>query len=273
MYLKRRKISQRIGEGILTGILIISSMVSIGLFVGIAFFLIKNGMTGLSLSFLTMNSDILKDKTGILEYLVNTLILLSVTLPLAGTVGVLGAVYLCEYAKNKRLTDKINLAIEILAGIPSVVFGLFGMVFFGEVLHLGYSLLTGALTLSIMVLPIILENTKEALKKIPLEYKQAALGLGAGKWHMTKTILLPQSISGIGAGVTLSAGKLLGDSAALLLTAGSKGSLSVALYMMIGKGKFAESYSIALLLLILMLCLNLLIQYFKGDKYLTSLKK
>ena len=135
------------------------------------------------------------------------------------------------------------------------------MVFFGEVLHLGYSLLNGALTLTIMILPIIIENTEEILKTIPIEYKLGALGLGAKKWQVIKTILLPQALSGIGTGLTLATGKILGESAALLFTAGSKASLSVGLYRMFGKGKIEESFTIALVLMFLMIVLNFLFQY------------
>lgn len=267
MLLEEKNIRRNLKEWLQTALLLASSTVSLCLFAGIAFFLIKNGLKGLSIQFLSSSVSILAETYGVGEYIVNTAILLFLTLPAAGMIGVLGAVYLCEYARDGKIVQIINLAIEILAGIPSIVFGLFGMVFFGELLHLGYSLLTGAMTLSLMILPVIIENTKEILMTVPKEYRQGALGLGAGKWQLIWTILLPNAVSGIGAGFTLAAGKIIGESAALLFTAGSKGSLAVALYMMIGKGKMEESYALSLLLLLIIILLNLLFQYIKEHAF------
>ncbi len=266
MNLRQKNTRQNRKEAIITGLLFLISMVSVVIFLGIAFYLIRNGVSDLSIRFIATKTSVLKGSIGIWEYLVNTILLLVITLPVAGIIGVFSAVYLCEYVNDEKTVERIHFAIEILTGIPSIVFGLFGMVFFGEFLHMGYSLLTGVLTLTIMILPIMIENTKEILQTVPKEHRMGALGLGAGKWHMIRTILLPESISGIAAGLTLSAGKILGESAALLFTAGSKGSLAVALYMMVGKGQFQEAYSVALVLLLIIVLLNLGLQYIR-DKY------
>ncbi len=256
---KRKKLW--IQELFLNLLLFLSSVVSLGVFFYITYFLIRNGLSAVRLSFFIAPVSILGEAEGIRDYLLNTIFLLFITLPFATIIGVFGAIYFCEYAKDGKIISLFELSIEILSGIPSIVFGLFGMVFFGEVLHLGYSLFNGALTLTIMILPVIIENTKEILKTIPMEYKLGALGLGAKKWQVIKTILLPEALSGIGTGLTLSTGKILGESAALLFTAGSKASLSVGLYRMFGKGKIKESFAIALVLMFLMIILNFLFQY------------
>ena len=242
-------------------LLILSSIVSIVLFCLITYFFIKNGLSKFRLSFFIAPVGVLGEVNGIRDYLLNTIFLLLITLPLSTVVAVCGAIYFCEYVKEGKIISLFELSIKILSGIPSIVFGLFGMVFFGEVLHLGYSLLNGALTLTIMVLPILVENTKESLKAIPIEYKLGAFGLGAKKWQVIKTILLPRTIEGIKTGLVLSTGKILGEAAGLLFTAGSKASLSVGLYRMFGKGKIKESFTIGLLLLFFMLVLNFLFQY------------
>ena len=258
MLLRGKQLRRTITDGMQWSFLLLCCFISIGLFAGISFCLIREGLP-----------EFFKGISAwhyLKEYFINTLWLLALTLPAAGILGVAGAVYLEEYAKNETVTSVIQFAIEILAGIPSIVFGLFGMVFFGELLHLGYSLLTGSLTLILMILPLMLENTREILKTIPKEYRLGALGLGAGKWQMLWTVLLPEAVPGILAGFTVSTGKILGESAALLFTAGSRGSLSVALYRMIGKGQIEECYQIALILLFLMILLNLFFQYIREQR-------
>ena len=139
-------------------------------------------------------------------------------------IGVGAAVYLNEYAKPGKLVSMIEFATETLAGIPSIIFGLFGMMFFGQTLHLKYSILTGSFTLTLMVLPLITRNTQEALKTVPDSYRSGAIGLGAGKWHMIRTILLPSAMPGIITGVILAIGRIVGESAALLFTAEARAS-------------------------------------------------
>lgn len=144
-----------------------------------------------------------------------------ITLLLATPIGVGSAIYLNEYARPGKLVRFIEFTTETLSGIPSIIFGLFGMVFFGNLFHLGYSILTGALTLTLMVLPLITRNTQEALKTVPESYRTGAMGIGATKWYMIRTVLLPSAMPGIITGVILSIGRIVGESAALLFTAGS----------------------------------------------------
>ena len=195
---------------------------------------------------------------------------------IATPIGVGAAVYLNEYAKPGKLVSMIEFATETLAGIPSIIFGLFGMMFFGQTLHLKYSILTGSFTLTQMVLPLITRNTQEALKTVPDSYRSGAIGLGAGKWHMIRTILLPSAMPGIITGVILAIGRIVGESAALLFTAGSSGllpksfadlftkakmpagTLTIQLYLSATKGEFGVAFGIAVVLLMIVLGINLL---------------
>lgn len=152
----------------------------------------------------------LKGTVGIAGNLLNTLMIVVLTMLVALPVGVGAAVYLNEYAKPGKLVSLIEFATETLSGIPSILFGLFGSMFFGETLHLGYSLLTGALTLTLMVLPLITRNTQEALKTVPDSYRHGAVGLGAGKWYTIRTILLPSAMPGILTGAILAVGRIGG---------------------------------------------------------------
>ena len=213
---------------------------------------------------------------GIAGNLLNTLIIVLITMLIATPLGVGAAVYLNEYAKPGRLVSSIEFATETLSGIPSIIFGLFGSMFFGETLGLGYSLLTGSLTLILMVLPLITRNTQEALKTVPASYRSGALGLGAGKWYMIRTVLLPSAAPGILTGAILAIGRIVGESAALLFTAGSAkalpktlgklfskifhsgGTLTIQLYLSAtSEGDFDTAFGIAVVLLVLVLCINL----------------
>ena len=192
-------------------------------------------------------------------------------------VGVGAAVYLNEYAKPGRFVTIIEFATEVLSGIPSIIFGLFGMMFFGETLGLGYSILTGALTLILMVLPLVIRNTQEALKTVPDGYRSGAIGLGAGKWYMIRTILIPSAMPGIITGAILAIGRIVGESAALLFTAGSAkllpksflgifdkifqsgGTLTIQLYLSAtSEGDFESAFGIALVLLVIVFFINIL---------------
>ena len=199
-------------------------------------------------------------------------ITLLITLPL----GVGAAVYLTEYAKNKRLVAAIEFATETLTGIPSIIFGLVGMLFFCEMLGLGASLIAGCLTLVITTIPTIIRTTQESLKTVPQSYREASLGLGSGKWHMIRTVVLPSSVDGIVTGCILAIGRIVGESAALLFTAGmgmglndffrsvgdffhaSGSSLTVALYVYAReRAEFDVAFAIAAILMILTLLINL----------------
>ena len=241
----------------------------------LAYVLIK-GIGQVNWQFLTTVTSVLKGTVGIAGNLLNTLIIVLITMLIATPLGVGAAVYLNEYARPGRLVSSIEFATETLSGIPSIIFGLFGSMFFGETLGLGYSLLTGSLTLILMVLPLITRNTQEALKTVPASYRSGALGLGAGKWYMIRTVLLPSAAPGILTGAILAIGRIVGESAALLFTAGSAkalpktlgklfskifhsgGTLTIQLYLSAtSEGDFDTAFGIAVVLLVLVLCINL----------------
>ena len=199
----------------------ISAALIVLLLVGIIGYVLAQGWPALNLEFFTCSTSLRKGTIGVAGNIINTLIIVVATLAIAIPIGVGGAIYLQEYANNKKLVRVIDFATDVLAGIPSIIFGLFGMLFFGQVLRLGYSLLCGALTLALMVLPLITRNTQEALACVPQGYKLGAFGLGAGKWHTIRTILLPVAAPSIVTGVILALGRIVAESAALLFTAGS----------------------------------------------------
>ena len=221
----------------------------------------------------------MNETEGIAGNIINTLYIVILTLVIVTPIGIGAAIYLNEYAKPGKIVRLIEFTTETLSGIPSIIFGLFGMVFFGITLGFSYSLLTGALTLSLMVLPLITRNTQEALKTVPKSYRDGALGIGATKWYMIRTILLPSAMPGIITGVILSVGRIVGESAALLFTAGSGyylpklgeygeglfekimesgGTLTIELYLSMSKAKYDVAFGIAVVLLILVFGINLL---------------
>ena len=216
----------------------------------------------------------LKGTTGILPNILNTLYLIIMTLIIVLPIGVGAAIYLNEYATNKKVVRIIELATETLSGIPSIIYGLVGMLIFVQFCSLGTSLIAGSLTLVIMTLPTIIRTTQESLKTVPAGYREGSLALGAGKWYMIRTVVLPSAIDGIVTGCILSIGKIVGESAALLYTAGMANeilgiteavrpgnpgsSLTVALYMYAKeRGEFETAFAIASILLILTFVINL----------------
>ena len=235
-----------------------------------------NGLPHISWEFLTTETSYIKDTIGILPNILNTVYIVVVTLIFILPLGVGAAIYLTEYARNRRLVGILEFATETLTGIPSIIFGLVGMLFFCQFLGLKASLLAGSLTLVIMTLPTIVRTTQEALKTVPQSYREAALGLGAGKWHMIRTVVLPSSVDGIVTGCILSIGRIVGESAALLFTAGmgmalndffgsfdqfihsSGASLTVALYVYAKeRAEFDVAFAIAAILMLLTLVINL----------------
>ena len=221
------------------------------LLLGIVGYVFARGASVVSWSFLTSVTSTLKQTMGIAGNLVNTLYMIVITILIAVPVGVGAAIYINEYAKPGRLVDLIGFATEILSGIPSIVYGLFGIVFFGETLHLDYSLLRGALTLSLMVFPLIIRSTQEALRTVPESYRNGALGMGAARWYMIRTVLLPTAMPGILTGIILSVGRIVGESAALLFTAGS----------------YDIAFGIGCVLIGIMLIINLLMKLAASGKY------
>ena len=211
----------RTSDVILTGIIYGCAGIAMLLLVGILGYTFVRGIPNVSWEFLSTATSTLKGTVGILGNIINTLYIVVITLLIATPIGVGSAVYLNEYAKPGRIVRAIEFTTETLSGIPSIIFGLFGMVFFGNTLGLGYSILTGALTLTLMILPLITRTTQEALKTVPDSYRHGALGIGATTWYMIRTILLPSAMPGILTGVILAIGRIVGESAALLFTAGS----------------------------------------------------
>ena len=234
-------------------------------------YVMVKGVRHISLSFLTTKRSYLTGQIGILPNILNTIYIVLATLMIVLPLGVGAAIYLTEYAKSKRIVAVIEYAAETLSGIPSIVYGLVGMLLFSN--RLGTSLLAGALTLVIMNLPTVLRTTQESLKTVPQSYREGAFGLGAGKWRVIRTVVLPGCIDGVVTGCILSVGRILGESAALLFTAGvadavnglvsglsSPGAtLSVALYVYAKEeGEFGAAFAIAAILMVLTLLVNLL---------------
>ena len=269
----------RISDWILYGLIYLSAALSVFLIGGIVIYVLWNGYDKVNWEFLTTTTSVLKGTVGIAGNILNTIYIIVLTMLLATPIGVGAAIYLNEYAKPGRLVNLIELATETLSGIPSIIFGLFGMMFFGETLGLGYSILTGTFTLMLMVLPLVTRNTQEALKTVPDSYRNGAIGLGAGKWYMIRTILIPSALPGVITGVILAIGRIVGESAALLYTAGSGaflptnvkeyfnkifqsgGTLTIQLYLSMSKGEYDVAYGIALVLLVIVLAINLVTKF------------
>lgn len=266
----------RIGDNVLKALIYLAAGVAIALLVGIMGYVFVRGLPQVSWQFLSTVQSSLKGTFGILGNIINTIYIIVITLIIAAPIGIGSAIYLNEYAKPGKLVRTIEFTTEILSGIPSIIFGLFGMVFFGMTLKLGYSVLTGSFTLTLMVLPLITRNTQEALKTVPDSYRSGALGIGATKWYMIRTILLPSAAPGILTGIILSIGRIVGESAALLFTAGSgfqlpknlfgklfesSGTLTIQLYLSMQKAKYDQAFGIAVVLLIIVLGINLLTRF------------
>lgn len=277
----------RIGDNVLKALIYLAAGVAIALLVGIMGYVFVRGLPQVSWQFLSTVQSSLKGTFGILGNIINTIYIIVITLIIAAPIGIGSAIYLNEYAKPGKLVRTIEFTTEILSGIPSIIFGLFGMVFFGMTLKLGYSVLTGSFTLTLMVLPLITRNTQEALKTVPDSYRSGALGIGATRWYMIRTILLPSAAPGILTGVILSIGRIVGESAALLFTAGSgfqlpknlfgklfesSGTLTIQLYLSMQKAKYDQAFGIAVVLLIIVLGINLLTRFLTNRFDVTKLK-
>lgn len=264
----------RLSDLILKILINIAAAFSVVLLIGILAYVFLKGIGSVNLTFLTTVTSTLKGTVGIAGNIVNTLYIIVITLLIATPLGVGSAIYLNEYAKPGKLVRAIEFTTETLSGIPSIIFGLFGMMFFGTGLGLGYSILTGALTLTLMVLPLITRNTQEALKTVPDSYRSGALGMGATKWYMIRTILLPSAMPGVVTGIILAIGRIVGESAALLFTAGSGyllpkggmgilkkilesgGTLTIQLYLSMAKAEYSTAFGIAVILLLIVLFIN-----------------
>ena len=250
--------------------------VAVGMTAALTLFLLGyvlvKGLPNISWELLSTKPSYLRGTVGILPDILNTLYIILTTLLFVLPLGVGAAIYLTEYATNKRLVGVIEYAAETLSGIPSIIYGLFGSLFFCLLLDLDKSLLAGALTLVIMNLPTIMRTTQESLKTVPQSYREGAFGLGAGKWRVIRTVVLPNCVEGVITGCILSVGRIVGESAALLFTAGfahalngffeglfsSGATLTVALYVYATEdGNFEVAFAIAAILMILTLLINL----------------
>ena len=235
-------------------------------------YVMVKGIPNISWEMLTTKPSYLSDRIGILPDILNTLYIVIATLAIVLPLGIGAAIYLTEYAANKKIVGIIEYAAETLSAIPSIIYGLVGMLFFCQFLNLQTSILAGALTLVIMNLPTIMRTTQESLKTVPQSYREGAFGLGAGKWRVIRTVVLPGCMDGVITGCILSVGRILGESAALLFTAGfshalngffdglgsAGATLTVALYVYAKEqGEFGVAFAIAAILMIMSIIINL----------------
>ena len=269
---EKRPVRRRVFDGVTRGLVLLGAGLTIALLVALIGYILVRGLPHVTWQLLSTSPSMMKGTIGILPNILNTLYLILFTLLISLPLGVGAAVYLTEYAKSRRFAAAVEFATETLAGIPSILYGLVGMLFFCQMLGFKTSLLSGGCTLVVMILPTIIRTTQESLKTVPQSYREGALGLGASKWHMIRTIVLPSSLDGIVTGCILAVGRIVGESAALLFTAGvgtvvasnmfaaftrSGGSLSVALYMYVSeRGEFDVGFAIAAILMGLVLCVN-----------------
>ena len=235
-------------------------------------YIFVRGIPGITVELLTTQPSYIHDTIGVLPNILNTLYIVLVAMAVVIPLGVCAAVYLSEYATNRPLVRLISFAVETLTGIPSVVFGLVGMLFFIQMMGFSAGVLSGGLTLAVMVLPTIISNTLESLRAAPDAYREGALALGSGRWHMVRTVVLPNALDGIATGCILAVGRIVGESAALLYTAGfglvlngfmtalqsSSATLTVALYIYATeRGELTVAFSVATILMVITMLLNL----------------
>ena len=255
----------------------IAAAIVVALLIFLLGYILYRGLPNLTLEFLTSEESVVRDIQGIGPAILNTLYVIIATLIVVLPLGVGSAIYLTEYATNRRLVAAIEFATETLAGIPSIIYALVGVLVFAESLALGKTLIAGAFTLVIMTLPTVIRTTQESLKTVPVSYREGSLGLGSGKWHMIRTVVLPSSIDGIVTGCILAIGRIVGESAVLLYTVGmsmqmqdffrnglesffsaSGSTLSVALYVYAKvRADFDLAFSVAVVLIIITLVINL----------------
>lgn len=266
--------TRKIKGGVLNLLMLLSAALICCLLLGLIGYILYRGIPHLSWLFVSTKPSLLRGTVGILPNILNTLYMIVITLAIVLPLGLGAAIYLNEYAKNKKLVRVIELAAETLAGIPSIIYGLVGMLVFVQFFSLGTSLLAGAFTLVVMTLPTIIRTAQESLKTVPKAYREGALSLGAGKWYMIRTVVLPCVIDGIVTGCILSVGRVVGESAALLFTAGmanellsvpeairpgnAGSTLTVAMYVYAKeRGQFEVAFAIASILLLLTFLLNM----------------
>ncbi len=263
---------RRFKDVVLKVLIYLSAIITILLLLGLIGYIFYRGLPHVTWEFLTTQRKVLEDKIGILPNIIFTLYTILTALIIALPIGVGAAIYLNEYSTNKKFVRFIEFSTETLTAIPSIIYGLVGMLFFCQKLGLKSSVLAGSLTLVVMILPSIIRTTQESLKTTPQSYRDGALALGATKWYSIRTIVLPCTIDGIVSGAILAVGRIVGESAALLFTAGagyvlvtnylkalttSGGTLSVMLYVYtMENGEFSVGFAIAAILMILVLIIN-----------------
>lgn len=258
---------------LLKGLVVFSAALTGVLTIFVTGYVLYKGVPNITWELVSQKPSYLNDVTGILPDILNTVYLIVTTVLIVLPLGVGAAIYLTEYASNRKVVSWIEFAAETLSGIPSIIYGLTGMLFFCQFLGFGTSLMAGALTLVIMTLPTIMRTTQESLKSVPASYREGAFGLGAGRWRVIRTVVLPECVDGIVTGCILAVGRILGESAALLFTAGfahalhgwfgamtsSGATLTVALYVYAKEqGEFQVAFAIGAILMLLTLGLNLL---------------
>ncbi len=268
----RVKNQRKLYSNLLKTLMFASTAIVSAIVVFFVLYVLILGLPNVSWNLLSTKPSYLSGNIGILPDILNTVYIIIATLIVVLPLGVGAAVYLCEYATNKRLVKIIDYASETLSGVPSIVYGLVGMLFFCQFLKFKTSLLAGALTLVIMNLPTVMRTTQESLKTVPQSYREGAFGLGAGKWRVIRTVVLPSCVDGIVTSCILSCGRVLGESAALLFTAGfahslngffeglnsAGATLTVALYFYAkDQGEFEVAYAIAAILMILAFIINI----------------
>ncbi len=259
---------RRIADRLLLLLTWLCSLVTIAVLIWILAYIVLKGISHINLEFLTTIYKPVKGLTGILPMIVSTLMIIGVTLVISTPIGICAAIYLVEYSKPGKLVNTIRFTIETLAGIPSIIYGLFGFIFFVVTLQFKYSILSGALTLSIMVLPTVIRSTEEALKSVPDSYREGSLALGASKLKTVSRVVLPCAIPGILTAIILSIGRIVGETAAVYLTAGyvpkipsnimrSGRTLSVHLYSLAREGiSFEQAFATAAVLVIIVAIIN-----------------
>ncbi len=266
------KNQRRLYSNLMKTLMFVSTAIVSAIVVFFVLYVLLVGLPNVSWNLLSTKPSYLSGNIGILPDILNTVYIIIATLVIVLPLGVGAAVYLCEYATNKRLVKVIDYAAETLSGVPSIVYGLVGMLFFCQFLKFKTSILAGALTLVIMNLPTVMRTTQESLKTVPQSYREGAFGLGAGKWRVIRTVVLPSCVDGIVTSCILSCGRVLGESAALLFTAGfahslngffeglnsAGATLTVALYFYAkDQGEFEVAYAIAAILMILAFVINI----------------
>ncbi len=272
MKYQKRALSRRVKDNLLRAVMYMCAAVCCVLLIALIGYICVRGIPYLSWELVSTKTSYIQGTTGILPNILNTLYIVLTSMVIVVPVGVCAAVYLSEYASDGKIVRLISFAVQTLTGIPSIIFGMVGMLVFVQVLGLREGVLAGSLTLSVMVLPTIISNTQESLKTVPDSYREGALALGSGKWHMIRTVVLPNSVDGIVTGCILAIGRITGESAALLFTAGiglelnsyisaltsSSATLTVALYLYAGEqGKFDVAFAIAVILMAITLLLNM----------------